>query len=68
MPQFSLTLTFRSDAERKRHLETVISQLQEKGAHIIYIQSKAAKVGEPPTTISTVTMTYKAPKRIKLQE
>jgi len=68
MSQFSLTLSFKSDGERKRRLETVISELQEKGARIIDIQSKAAKVGEPPTTVSTVTITYRAPKRIKLQE
>ena len=67
MPQFSLTLTFRSDSERKRHLENVISGLQEKGARILDIQSEAAKVGEPPTTISKVTISYRAPKRIKLE-
>jgi hypothetical protein len=68
MPQYALTLTFTSDSERKRNLETAISELQQKGARIIDIQSKAATVGEPPTTISTITITYKASKRIKLKE
>ncbi len=68
MPKFTLTLHFRSDTAQKSHLESVIKELQEKGAHILDIQSKAGKVGEPPTTVNVVTLTYGSPRRIKLEE
>ena len=68
MPKFSITLSFKSDSERKRRLETVISELRDNSAHVIDIKSHAATVGEPPTTISKVIITYKSRKRIKLEE
>ena len=67
MTKFTLTLRFRSDSAQKSHLESVIKELQENGAHILDIQSKAGKVGEPPTTVNVVTLTYRAPKQIKLE-
>ncbi len=68
MTNFTLTLHFRSDSAQKSHLESAIRELQEKGAHILDIQSKAGKVGEPPTTVNVVTLTYRAPRRIELEE
>jgi len=50
-----------------QNLESIIRELQEQGAHILDIKSKAAKVGQPPMTVNTVTITYKTPKRIKLE-
>ena len=67
MSNFTLTLHFRSDSAQKSHLESVIEELQEKGAHILDIQSKAGKVGEPPTTVNVVTLTYRAPRWIELE-
>ncbi len=67
MTKFTLTLHFRSDSAQKSRLESVIKELQENGAHILDIQSKAGKVGEPPTTVNVVTLTYRAPKQIKLE-
>lgn len=68
MTNFTLTLHFRSDGSQKSHLESVIEELQGKGAHILDIQSKTGKVGEPPTTVNVVTLTYKAPRRIELEK
>ena len=67
MPTFTLTLSFRGDSAQKSHWEDVTEQLQRKGAHILNIQSKVGKVGEPPTTVNVLTITYEAPRRIKYQ-
>ena len=50
-----------------QNLESIIRELQEQGAHILDIKSKAAKIGQPPMTVNTVTITYKTPKWIKLE-
>ena len=68
MTKFTLTLRFRKDSAQKSHLGNVIKEREEKGAHTLNIQSKAGKVGEPPTTVNVVTLTYRAPRQIKLEE
>ncbi len=67
MPTFTLTLSFRSDRGQKSHWEDVAKKLQEKGAHILNIQSKVGKVGEPPAPVNVVTITYEAPEPIKYE-
>jgi len=73
MPTFTLTLHFRSDsglsaqekASQKSYWEGVAKELQEKGARILNVQSTVGNVGEPPTTVNVVTITYEAPAPIK---
>ena len=67
MPTFTLTLSYRSDSGQKPYWESVAKQLQEGGAHIVNVQSKAAKVGEPPTPINVLTITYEAPRQIEYE-
>ena len=68
MPTFTLTLSYRSDSGQKSYWESVAKQLQERGAHIVNVQSKVAKVGEPPTPINVLTITYEAPKPIEYKD
>ena len=65
MPIFTLELPLRGDSGQKSYWEGVAKELQEKGARILNIQSKVGKVGEPPTTVNVVTITYEAPVPIK---
>ena len=75
MPTFTLTLHFRSyseppgqeQASQKSYWESVAKELQEKGARILNIQSRLGEVGEPPTTVNVVTITYKAVTEIKYE-
>jgi len=67
MPTFTLKLSFRSDSGQKSYWEGVAKELQEKGARILSIQSKVGKVGEPPTILNIVTITYEAPSPIKYE-
>ncbi len=67
MPTFTITLTFRSDSGQKVHWEDAVKDLREKGAHILNIQSKVGRVGEPPASVNVVTITYSAPSRIKYE-
>ena len=66
MPIFSLTLSFSSDqgSNQKGYWEGVVQDLRERGAHILEIQSKVGKVGNPLATVNVVTIRYEAPKRI----
>jgi len=66
MPIFKLTVTHRGEGAQKAFLEDVINQLQNKGAHIINIQTKAGKVDEPPTVTNVITISYEATRKIKL--
>jgi hypothetical protein len=68
MPTFTLELTLRGDSGQKSYWESVVKELQEKGARILKIQSKAGKVGEPLTTVNVVTITYEAPAPIKYDQ
>lgn len=65
MPTFTLELTLRGDSGQKSYWEGVAKELQEKGARILKIQSKAGKIGEPLTTVNVLTITYEAPAPIK---
>jgi len=73
MPTFTLTLNFRSDSgssakdevSQKVYWEGVAKELQEKGARILNMQSTVGEVGEPPTTVNVVNITYEAPAPIK---
>ena len=67
MPHFTITVSFKGDSDQKLHWENVTKELQDKGARILDVQSKAGRVGEPLTTVNIVTRAYKAPKRIKFE-
>ena len=67
MPIFTLVLSFRSDSGQKSHWEIVAEELQERGARILNVQSKVGKVGEPPTPVNILTITYEAPRPIKYE-
>jgi hypothetical protein len=66
VPVFSLTLSFGSDqgSNQKEYWERVVQDLRERGAHILEIQSKVGKVGDPLATLNVVTIRYEAPNRI----
>lgn len=66
MPVFNLTLSFSSDKgpNQKEYWEGVVQDLRDRGAHILEIQSKVGKVGDPLATINVVTIKYEAPNRI----
>jgi len=68
MPTFTLTLFFRSDSGQKSYWEDVAQQLQEKGARIVNVQSRAGQVGQPPSPVNVLTITYEAPRPIKYRE
>ena len=76
MPIFTLTLHFRSDrgsstqgkASQKSYWQGVTKELQERGARILNVQSRVGKIGQPPTTVNEVTITYEAPTPIKYEE
>jgi len=65
MPIFTLKLTYRGESNQKAYWESVVSKLQSRGAHIVNIQSKAGKAGDPLTPVNVVTITYEAPIEIK---
>ncbi len=67
MPTFTLTLSYRSDSGQKSYWENVAKHLQEREAHIVNIQSKVGEVGEPPTPINVLTITYEAPRPIEYE-
>jgi hypothetical protein len=67
MPTFTLTLSYGSDSDQKSYWESVAKQLQERGAHIVNIQSKVGNVGDPPTPINVLTITYEAPRPIEYE-
>ncbi len=68
MPTFTLTLSYGSDSDQKSYWESVAKQLQERGAYIVNVQSKVGKVGEPPTPINVLTITYEAPRPIEYED
>ena len=65
MPIFTLTLAFRGESGQKSHWEDVAKKLRQRGARILTVQSKVAKVGEPLIPVNQVTITYEAPREIK---
>ena len=65
MPIFTLELSLTGDSGQKLYWEGVAKELLEKGARILNIQSRVGKVGEPPTPVNIVTITYEAPAPIK---
>lgn len=65
MPIFTLELLFRGDSGQKSHWEGIAQELREKGAHILEIQSRVGKIGEPLATVNVLTITYEAPVPIK---
>ena len=65
MPIFTVKLSFRGESGQKAYWEDVAEQLQRRGARILDVQSKTAKVGESLTPINQVTITYEAPREIK---
>lgn len=70
MPTFTLELHFKNDSgssRQKSFWEAAARELRDRGARIINVQSKVAKIGEPPKTVNIVTLTYEAPTRIKYQ-
>lgn len=67
MPKFTLTLSFRSDSGQKSHWEEVAERLQKRGARILNVQSKVGQVGDPPTPVNVLTITYEAPRPIKYE-
>ena len=69
MPTFTLTLHFKGEkTSQKSYWESAAKELQEKGARILNVQSRVGKVGEPPTPVNIVTITYEASAPIKYEE
>lgn len=76
MPIFTLTLHFRTEnvpsdqskVSQKSYWEGVAQELRERGARILNVQSRVGKVGEPPTTVNVVTITYEAQTPIRYEQ
>ncbi|MFC1933811.1 hypothetical protein ACFLUK_01135 [Chloroflexota bacterium] len=67
MPTFTLILSFRGESGQKSYWEGAAEELQRKGARILNVQSKVAMVGESPMPVNQITITYEAPREIKVR-
>jgi len=66
MPSFTVTFTYRGIEGQKSYWDEVSEILLRKGGRIIRVHSKVAKIGDPVTSVNTVSITYEAPMEIKL--
>jgi hypothetical protein len=68
MTKFLMTLTYVGQSGQKSYWENVVEELRLKGALILDVQFKVGEIGQPPQIVNIVTITYDAPREIKLDK